>query len=174
MVAPLVMAGKMLLPWLAEQGLGLLKGAVEAKGTEVVENLIGVKLPTTKEAMTPEVARVLKEMEFRHEEKLQELAIRRQELNLEEQKVAAADTDSARQQNMAISTSADASWLSKNIVPILALIVILGGGGILALHDNVEVRIITGNLMMLVLGFYFGTSLGSVKANQALRDKVSK
>ena len=76
--------------------------------------------------------------------------------------------------NTAISTSADASWLSKNIVPILALIVIVGGMSVLTFHHETEVRITVGNLMMLVLGFYFGTSLGSVKASQLLRDQVKK
>lgn len=163
---------ELLLGWLAQQGLGLLKGAVEAKGKEVVEDLIGVKLPTAADALTPELAVKLKELEYTHEEKLLEFSIKRQELNLEEQRLAASDTDSARKQNMTISTSADASWLSKNIVPIIALIVIVGGGLILYFHPETEVRITAGNLMMLVLGFYFGTSLGSVKANQKLRDQV--
>src|SRR5262245_14405034 len=90
-----------LLPWLAEQGLGLLKGAVEAKGKEVVEDIIGVKLPTSKEEMTPELAAKLKELEYTHEEKILALGLEKQRLELEEHRLEAENTDSARRMQVA-------------------------------------------------------------------------
>ena len=155
------------LTTLASNGLGMLANAIQAKGKEVIEEKLGVKIPDDPAKLTPELLQQLQIKQMEHEEFLVTS-------NLEEQKLAAGDTKSARDMNTAISTSADASWLSKNIVPILALIVIVGGMAVLTFHHETEVRITVGNLMMLVLGFYFGTSLGSVKASQLLRDQVKK
>lgn len=157
MPLPLALAG--LVSILAKNGLSMLGNAVLAKGKEVIEEKIGVKIPDTEEGFTSEKLGELAKAQMEHQEFLVEAAVK--------------DTASARAMNTAISTSADASSLSKNIVPILALIVTVGGGLILSLHSETEVRITAGNLMMLVLGFYFGTSLGSVRANQLLRDQVT-
>lgn len=162
MPAPLIAA---LLPWLAEQGLGLLKGAVEAKGKEVVEGIIGVKLPEKKEDLTPELAYKLRELEFSHEEKLLEIGI-------EHKKLDYAEMANARDREARINESENASWLSKNVTSIIALTIIVGGLSTLNWHPDPEVRLVVGNLMMLVLGYYFGTSMGSTKANQILRDQV--
>lgn len=156
-----------LIATLAEQGLGMIGNAILAKGKDVVEDKLGVKIPDDPKKLTPELLQQLQIRQMEHEEFLVGA-------QLEEMKLAATDTKSARDMNAAIATSAEASWLSKNIVPIIALVVIVGGGVILGFHKDPEVRIVAGNLMMLVLGFYFGTSLGSVKANQLLRDQARK
>ena len=66
-----------LLGSLAENGLGLLSSAIQAKGKEVVENTLGVKIPDNP---TPEDVAKLRQLQFDHEEKLLELGIEKAKL----------------------------------------------------------------------------------------------
>ena len=81
-----------------------------------------------------------------------------------------ADTQSARQRESDIATSGSAPLLNKVISPILALIVVVGGGSLMVWSGNPDVRMAAASLITLVLGYYFGTSQGSTKANQLFRD----
>ena len=103
----------LLLSWLAEQGLGLLKGAVEAKGKDVVEKLIGVKLPTDASQLTPELATQLQVKQMEHEEKLQEFAVRKAEIEMEAESRASQQVTDRWKADMTSD-----SWLSKNIRPL--------------------------------------------------------
>lgn len=98
---------------LVEQGLGILAGAVMAKGKAVVEDKLGVKLP---ESISPEQALQLKQLEFQHEEWLigQELEQRKLELaGMQVEQAAITDRWKA-------DMGSD-SWLSKNIRPVVLL-----------------------------------------------------
>ena len=66
-----------LLGTLAENGLGLLSSAIQAKGKEVVEKTLGVKIPDNP---TPEDVAKLRQMQFDHEERLLELGIEKARL----------------------------------------------------------------------------------------------
>ena len=55
-----------LLGTLAENGLGLLSSAIQAKGKEMVENTLGVKIP---DAPTPEDVAKLRQLQYDHEER---------------------------------------------------------------------------------------------------------
>lgn len=90
------------------------------------------------------------------------------------EKAYLADVNSARNREVAITTSEFAPLLNKIIVPVLALIVVIGGGLMLYYSENADVRTAASNLVMLVLGYFFGTSLGSRKANDALHDIATK
>lgn len=70
-----------LIGTLAQNGLGLLSSAIQAKGKEVVENTLGVKIP---DAPTPEDVAKLRELQFAHEEKLLELGIEKAKMDLAE------------------------------------------------------------------------------------------
>lgn len=152
---------------LAEAGLSILGNAVLAKGKQVVEEKIGVKIPDDPKELTPNLVAELKKAEMAHEEFLVTAAI-------ESKKLDYTEMESARARETKINESASASWLSKNTTSVIALIVVIGGLLILSFHSDTEVRIAIGNIMMLVLGYYFGTSMGSTKAQQSLRDLVSK
>lgn len=89
-------------------------------------------------------------------------------------KAAYADTASARERESAIATSETAPYISKIITPLLALVVTIGGGVMLALTPDAEVKYAVVSVMTLVLGYYFGTSQGSTKAAQMMRDLVRK
>lgn len=111
-----------LLGTLAESGLGLLSSAIQAKGKEVVENAIGVKISDNP---NPEEIAKLRQLQFTHEERLLELAIEKARLEQEELKALLA-AQASENNNITDRWKADMSsdsWLSKNIRP-LALIAI--------------------------------------------------
>ena len=111
-----------LLGTLAESGLGLLSSAIQAKGKEVVENAIGVKISDNPNS--EEIAK-LRQLQFDHEERLLELGIEKARLEQEELKAllaAQASEDNNVTDRWKADMSSD-SWLSKNIRPI-ALIAI--------------------------------------------------
>ena len=136
---------------LLAQGLNLVGNAVLAKGKEWVEEKTGVKLAPD---MPPEELTKLRQFELEYEEELQRL-------QLEENRLTYEDTKSARGMNTRINESANATWLSKNVPAILALVVIIGGGIVLTTTSQPDVRTAVVGLMTLVLGFYFGTSSSS-------------
>ena len=82
-----------LLGTLAQNGLGLLSSAIQAKGKEVVEQTLGVKIsdnPTDAEVAN------LRQLQFDHEERLLELGIEKARQDLEAFKEEVKDRDSAR------------------------------------------------------------------------------
>jgi hypothetical protein len=86
--------------------LNLLGNAVLAKGQDVIEEKLGVKLEHAK----PEE---LRRLEIDHEEFLVEAAIRKEELALEAEKAAQGNVTDRWKADMLSD-----SWLSKNIRPM--------------------------------------------------------
>jgi hypothetical protein len=113
-----------LLGTLAQNGLGLLSSAIQAKGKEVVENTLGVKIPDNP---TPEDVSKLRELQYAHEERLLELGIEKAKMELAEldllAKAAQSDADNVTDRWNA-DMSSD-SWLSKNIRPICLMAILL-------------------------------------------------
>jgi len=149
-----------LLGSLAQNGLGLLSSAIQAKGKEVVENTLGVKIP---DAPAPEDIAKLRELQFAHEEKLLELGIEKAKMELAEMQMF-ADAAKADAQNVTDRWTADMasdSWLSKNIRP-MSLIAIFCGYFLFAmmsafgLNANESYVSLLGQWGMLIMGAYFG------------------
>jgi hypothetical protein len=113
-----------LLGTLAQNGLGLLSSAIQAKGKQVVENTLGVKIPDNP---TPEDVSKLRELQYAHEERLLELGIEKAKMELAEldllAKAAQSDADNVTDRWQA-DMSSD-SWLSKNIRPICLMAILL-------------------------------------------------
>jgi len=149
-----------LLGTLAQNGLGLLSSAIQAKGKEVVENTLGVKISDNP---SPEDVSKLRQLQFEHEEKLLELGIEKAKLELEEMKVlaAAAQNDADNITDRWESDMASDSWLSKNIRP-MSLIAIFLGYFLFAMmsafgfNANESYVTLLGNWGMLIMGAYFG------------------
>jgi len=149
-----------LLGSLAENGLGLLSSAIQAKGKEVVENTLGVKIPDNP---TPDDVSKLRQLQFDHEEKLLELGIEKAKLELAEMemfaKASQSDADNVTDRWQA-DMSSD-SWLSKNIRP-MSLIAIFIGYFLFAMMSafNYNAResyvSLLGQWGMLIMGAYFG------------------
>jgi hypothetical protein len=105
-----------LLGTLAQNGLGLLSSAIQAKGKQVVENTLGVKIPDNPHQRTLASC----ELQYEHEERLLELGIEKAKMELAEldllAKAAQSDADNVTDRWQA-DMSSD-SWLSKNIRPM--------------------------------------------------------
>jgi len=149
-----------LLSTLAESGLGLLSSAIQAKGKEVVENTLGVKIPDNP---TPADVERLRELQYQHEERLIELGIEKAKLEMAELELLARAAQSDAE-NVTDRWQADMnsdSWLSKNIRP-MSLIAIFLGYFLFAmmsaygLNANESYVTLLGNWGMLIMGAYFG------------------
>ena len=95
------------------------------------------------------------------------------------------DTQSARDANVRIQESDKASWLAKNVSYILALVITVGFFGLLSYMLKFEVpngnkdvmNILLGSLgtaWITIVGFFFGSSIGSKEANASLKKVLSK
>lgn len=149
-----------LLGTLAESGLGLLSSAIQAKGKEVVENTLGVKIPDNP---TPSDVEKLRELQYQHEERLIELGIEKAKLEMAEMQMyaeAAKNEDNNVSDRWKADMSSD-SWLSKNIRP-MSLIAIFIGYFLFAmmsaygLNANESYVNLLGQWGMLIMGAYFG------------------
>ena len=149
-----------LLGTLAENGLTLLSSAIQAKGKEVVENTLGIKIPDNP---TPADVERLRELQYDHEERLIELGIEKAKLELAElellAKAAQADADNITDRWQADMTSD--SWLSKNIRPmsLIAIFVMYSVFAMMSAYGhnaNESYVTLLGNWGMLIMGAYFG------------------
>lgn len=149
-----------LLGTLAENGLGLLSSAIQAKGKEVVENTLGVKIPDNP---TPEDVGKLRQLQYDHEERLIELGIEKAKMELAELQLF-ADAAKNEDNNISDRWKADMvsdSWLSKNIRP-LSLVALFMGFFVFAmmsaygLNANESYVTLLGNWGQLIMGAYFG------------------
>jgi hypothetical protein len=149
-----------LLGTLAESGLGLLSSAIQAKGKEVVENTLGIKIPDNP---TPADVENLRQLQYEHEERLLELGIEKAKMELAELQLFA---DAAKNEDNNVSNRWDAdmasdSWLSKNIRP-MSLIAIFCGYFLFAMmsafgyNANESYVNLLGQWGMLIMGAYFG------------------
>jgi len=148
-----------LLGTLAESGLGLLSSAIQAKGKEVVENTLGIKIPDNP---TPADVEKLRELQYQHEERLIELGIEKAKLEMAElelyAKAAQADANNITDRWKA-DMSSD-SWLSKNIRPMSLMAIFLGFflfAMMSAFGYNANESYVTllGNWGQLIMGAYF-------------------
>jgi hypothetical protein len=149
-----------LLGTLAQNGLGLLSSAIQAKGKEVVENALGVKISDN--PSDAEVAK-LRQLQYDHEERLLELGIEKARIEQEELKVLLA-AQANQEDNVSKRWQADMasdSWLSKNVRPG-TLVYLLTAYLIFALLDGAGYKIsesyvsLLGQWGMLVMTAYFG------------------
>jgi hypothetical protein len=113
-----------LLGTLAQNGLGLLSSAIQAKGKEVVENTLGVKIPDNP---TPEDVSKLRQLQFEHEERLLELGIEKAKMELAEMEMyaKAAQSDAENITDRWQADMSSDSWLSKNIRPMSLIAILL-------------------------------------------------
>ena len=149
-----------LLGTLAQNGLGLLSSAIQAKGKEVVENALGVKISDN--PSDAEVSK-LRQLQFDHEERLLELGIEKARIEQEEL-TALLKAQANQEDNVSKRWQADMasdSWLSKNVRPG-TLVYLLTASLIFALLDGYGYKIsesyvnLLGQWGMLVITAYFG------------------
>lgn len=156
-----------LLTELAKNGLGMLGNAVLNKGKQAVEEKLGVSIDS--ELQTQEGRQLLLQLQNDHEEFLINAAIEDKKVDLEFYRVDAVDRDSARQREIGLATTGS-SWLAKNIVPVLALIIVIGGGCGIIFSPDADVRLGLTSVIALVIGYYFGTSKGADRQTAAIQN----
>ena len=88
------------------------------------------------------------------------------ELELEFAKVDAGDRDSARKMQIAAIAAGD--WFTRNFVHLLAIVVVVGSGTLLAVSKEQDVRMAAVSFVTFVLGFYYGTSQSSQKKSEVI------
>jgi hypothetical protein len=149
-----------LLGTLAQNGLGLLSSALQAKGKEVVEQTLGVKISDNP---SPAEVEKLRQLQYDHEERLLELGIEKARLEQEELKALLA-AQVAQENNVSDRWKADMSsdsWLSKNIRPmtlvyILTAYLLFAGLSAAGIDVNEAYVSLLGQWGMLVMTAYFG------------------
>lgn len=170
MVAPLLIP---VLTTLAEKGLDMIGSAILAKGKDVVEKELGVNIDDA--LTTEEGTQVLRQAQLAHEEKLLEMSLADKKLDQTYFQLETVDADSARRREVDIATSENTGWLNKNLVPILALTVVVGGGLMLFTVKDTTIQMAVVSLITMVLGYYFGKSSSEWRKDSTisrLTDKV--
>ena len=162
-----------LIAGLISGGLDLLANAALAKGKEYLEEKSGIMLDAEKPLSSEDLLK-LKVVQEENKIELERLKLEDNKLQAYVQEMFLKDVGNARDREVRITTAADAPYLNKIITPILALIITVGGGIILQINPDAEVKYAVVSIMMLVLGYYFGTSQGSTKAQQMMRDMARK
>jgi hypothetical protein len=149
-----------LLGTLAQNGLGLLSSAIQAKGKQVVEEKLGIKIS---DDPSPEEVSKLRQLQYDHEERLLELGIEKARLEQEELKALLA-AQANQENNISDRWKADMSsdsWLSKNIRPgtliyLLTAYVVFAGLSAAGIQVEESYVALLGQWGMLVMTAYFG------------------
>lgn len=170
-----------LIAQLVSAGLGPLANALANKGKEVVEEKLGVKLPSLSEEVSSEKLVELRQIQFDHEEKLIALANEKAKTELEEYKVEVADKDSARKRDVAFLAAGVKNYRA-DVMFVLAVIVIVMLVWIV--WKDASINEFVKGVFTLVLGrflgyldniynYEFGTTRGS-RSKDATIESLSK
>lgn len=111
-MVPILLALAPLLEDLAQNGLSLLAGAIKAKGKDVIEKQLDVKIPDG--PLSSETITLLQQKQMEHEEFLIKMQVEQAKNEIEAEKAA--------QQQVTDRWKADMmsdSWLSKNVRPLI-------------------------------------------------------
>ena len=165
---------------LIEAGLGILGGAVASKGKDLIQEKFGINIENM--LGSPEGKLELLKVQSAHEEALIRLSIESKQQELEHEKLAQANTDGAR--NMQIAALAQNDLFAKRYVYHLS-----SGAGIFSVlyiaaitflpipSDNIRfadtiLGFLLGTLMATVINYFFGSSRQSQAKDSALADAI--
>lgn len=156
--------------------MGILSTIFGGAGTSLVE-AVGevIDKTTTSDEERKALDNELRKAEMQHETEMRALGIRETELYLH-------DVDSARVNQSRVQESVHASWLSKNVQPILALMIVVltfGMYGYLVFKGTENLTEGRKEIFVYILGalttistqvvsYFFGSSQGSAEKNKAL------
>lgn len=166
---------------LASNGLNLIASAVMAKGQQVVEDKLGVKLESS--LQTEEGRIKLMQLQAEKEAELHQFILQQREQELKDAKMAYEDTASARDMNARIQESASADLWAKR-APYILDFIIVGSAVLLTFlvmnhqipESNMNMTtIMMGSLWTLaitVVNFHRGSSKGSKDSGDTLRELI--
>lgn len=153
-MAPLLIAA--MTPFvkdLLSNGLSLLGNAVMTKGKDYVEKKLGVELPPEGQPLPPEKLIELRNLEFEHEEALQQMAIRQAEIELDTFKAEVGDKDSARRRDVQFIASGRVNYRADLMFLLACLIV---GGLVWIIWKDPSINEYVKGIFTLVLGRFLG------------------
>jgi hypothetical protein len=114
---------KALASKLAAEGLGLLGGAVLAKGKAAIEEKLGVDI---EQSLGTEEGRIrLQQLQAEREEDLHAFVLAKRQQWFDARKAELADTADSRAANTRIQESSNSSWLAKNTGYLIDFIIII-------------------------------------------------
>lgn len=168
---------KALASKLAAEGLGLLGGAVLAKGKEAIEQKLGVDI---EQSLGTEEGRIrLQQLQAEREEDLHAFVLAKRQQWFDAKKSELADVASARDMNSRVQESANASSVAKNAAYILDFVIVGATLSLIALlmfkavpAENKEIAFaMLGSLLTLcgtVVQFHRGTSASSQRKDTTI------
>ncbi len=174
MPLPLLLAP--LLAKLASSGLDMLGNAIMAKGKEVVEEKLGVKIPDDPAKLTPELLQQLQIRSMEHEEFLVDAGIRQRDQEIKEYAIQVDDTRSARDRDTAMMQAGYRNSRANAMLASAGLLVIVITAAVIW-HS--ELNEYAKGILTLVLGralgyidqgfnFEFGTTRSSAKKDETI------
>lgn len=101
------------------------------------------------------------------------MALQEKQLDLDYYKQDILDAANAREREVRIMEAEHTGWLNANLVPILVLMVIVGGGFMLVYTQETDLRMAVVGMMTMVLGYYFGKSSSEWKKDSTI-NKLSQ
>ena len=153
-MAPLIAA-------LLKAGLPMLASAITSKGQEVIEEKLGVKMPSLAELSNPEVALKFKQLELDNEEFLLTNALENRKLDLEEFKMEVADRGDARKREMELEKVSKRPWWVPSFLDVLTLVIVIGGSWIIVTIKDSNLTYAVIAQIASVLAYYYGTTKNS-------------
>lgn len=166
------------LPSIKSLVSGGLKGLLDGAGTIISK----FKADPTKVA---EFEKEMEELRINSELEANRIGLEAERIKNAEIESFLKDTQDARASNVAIQQSDKASWLSKNSMYILAIVITIGFFGLLTymLKYNVPkenkdiLNIMLGSLgtaWITIVNFFFGSSMSSRANGETIRKMVDK
>lgn len=174
MALPLLLAP--LLAKLAESGLDMLGNAIMAKGKEVVEDKLGIKIPDDPAKLTPELLQQLQIRSMEHEEFLVDATIRQRDQEIKEYGIQVDDTKDARARDVAMMqagyrNSRANAMLGAAGVLVVAILAIAIWKSPLGEFEKGILTLILGRCLGYVdqgFNFEFGTTRSSAKKDETI------
>jgi hypothetical protein len=143
-----------MLPAIAQmlfsKGLTVLGEAVLAKGQDVIEQELGIKLDTASDSE-------LRDKEIEHEEFLIEAALETKKLEIEAEKAAQANVTDRWKADMLSD-----SWLSKNVRPLVLVYLTAAVTLLAVLPINIEpawIELLKAAYMLVLTAYFVGRTV---------------
>lgn len=168
-------------------GLNLLANAALVKGKDWLKEKTGIDVDKTELSEGDKIA--LRKFEMEHEEELLKLRLEENKLDAEVTRMYLADVAGAREREVRVAESPYASWLNRNMGPVLGLLAIVLTFALFykVLFDDRFLPSLGNNrdILLYILGvlsavvtqifsYYFGSSSGSKSKSEDLARVLEK
>jgi len=164
-MAPILMS---IVSGLIDKGLPKVADAVMEKGVDYVQDKLGVTLKPEGE-LTDDDVKDLRERAMQHEEFMAEQQVK--------------EMANARQREIDLATNANVPMINKIVTPILALGVVTLSFVLFMTLIFIEVKAESREILIyvlgavnsattMILGYYFGSSLGSKEKDDKLKEAL--